>query len=612
MRSLAAVACLCLLPAVGLAQAPDEEKAALGPVPRILRPEPQADRASALLHLEAAAEEAESNAPKRGFLHGLLARIKGQEVAADVRIEDVLGAKPEDVAGKLVRVEGLLRPQDSDTIVPLLTADEPEAQLRFSLSSGGVEAKRLQTDEGRVLDTPVVITGRVNVPEVESGAKPEYTLVGAEAALAAPAMRFRAGLLYEANENWEKAVATYADAFQKKYRSHELAPLALFRAAQIADEHYADERKGDKRAAKLYSALWTNYVQGAHKQGREITVLREEEGQVREVTVRLAVGKRMDALNSANILYKIMQVFALICGGSGALGVLLLAFVTRLVMFPLAKKQVVAQRGMQKLQPELKRIQEKYKDDRATQQKKMMQLYREHGVSMFGGCLPLLVQMPILIALYMGIRMYIYQFSLESFLWVPDLSAPDMPLLIAYTISMVIFQKITAKSTPATDPQQQQMQQTMAWMMPIMFFFIFQTFPAAFILYWLGTNIIYAGQQYWLTRGLDAPKPGEVVTMKPSAQRENPAPEEEEAVEGAEEQEEDAPGEEPAQTRPAPRREAGPRKDSRQAQKRMEREQRKKHKKERRRQQRLKKQKRRQGRGKRMSRGSQLSGGRGS
>jgi len=566
-----------------------------------MRPDTGEDFAAEVVQLEEAAGPAEKSVPQAGLWHSLRARIKGVELPRDLPLEVLLAAKPDQVAGKLVRVEGLLRPQDSGAIVPLLAGDEPARQLRLAAPGSGA-LPRLKTDKGRVLDTPLVVTGRVNVLPASPSGHPQYNLVGAQPPELAPApLRFRIAFLYEAHGKWEKAVDAYTSAFEKRYRTHQLAPQALYQAAQIADRHWEDKREGAKRAGKLYSALWTSYVQAAARLAVPVAVLVPQDGQVRQVAVKLAIGKRMDELNSANILYKIMQSFAVICR-SGAWGVLLLALVTRVLMFPLSKKQVVAQVAMQKLQPEVKRIQEKYKDDKATQQKKMMELYRQQGVSMFGGCLPLLIQMPILIALYMGIRMYIYQFSLQSFLWVRDLSAPDLPLLVAYTISMVVFQKITAKSTPATDPQQQQMQKTMAWMMPIMFFFIFQTFPAAFILYWLGTNIIYAGQQYWLTRGLEAPQPGEVVTMKPNSQTRSPGPARQQGearavTQGQERQpaRERAPASSP---KPAP--EPKPEVDAqeREVQKRQEREQDRKLKKEARLQQRLKKQeKRRRGKG---------------
>ncbi|MFW6438367.1 MAG: membrane protein insertase YidC, partial [Armatimonadota bacterium] len=128
-------------------------------------------------------------------------------------------------------------------------------------------------------------------------------------------------------------------------------------------------------------------------------------------------------------------------------------------------------------------------------------LCQENNCNPLGGCLPMLVQMPILIFLYRGIHEYIVQFEGISFLWVQNLAEPNMLLLILYTLSMIGFQKMASQSQPTADPQQEQQQKMMMYMMPIMFFFFFQTFPAAFLLYWLGSNIIYFGEMGLMMRG---------------------------------------------------------------------------------------------------------------
>ncbi|MCX7599232.1 MAG: YidC/Oxa1 family membrane protein insertase, partial [Armatimonadetes bacterium] len=124
----------------------------------------------------------------------------------------------------------------------------------------------------------------------------------------------------------------------------------------------------------------------------------------------------------------------------------------------------------------------------------------EHGVNPFGGCWPMLIQMPILIFVYQGIRGYIVRFSQSQFLWVRNMALPDLPLLIGYTASMVVFQQMANRMQPMpTDERQRQQQQMMTWMMPLMFFFFFKTLPSAFILYWLASNLFYFGEQ-WLFR----------------------------------------------------------------------------------------------------------------
>jgi YidC/Oxa1 family membrane protein insertase len=353
------------------------------------------------------------------------------------------------------------------------------------------------------IPSPILVIGRVRVPDVtaEQQVRPPY-IVATRIMRAPGSLALRRAVLYDANGNYPGAVDAY-EAFgkAKEYAGHELAPQALYRGAVLARDQLGDR----KRAGKLYSDAWLRYVEQSRKSGEVYYVWRESADGVERLTVSEAVGAPMDAVNSDHILYKVMDVFTTMCGGSAGWGVIVLAIITRLLIVPLTQKQLRSTREMQALAPEIKKLQEKYKGDKQTQQKRIMALYKEHGVNPLGGCFPLLIQMPILIALYKGIRMYIYRFSGEEFLWVTsgikwsgdDLAQPDLLLLVLYTISMIIFQKFTAKSTPATDPQQQQMQQTMTYMMPIMFFFFFQNFPAAFILYWFATNVIFTLHQYW-------------------------------------------------------------------------------------------------------------------
>jgi YidC/Oxa1 family membrane protein insertase len=156
---------------------------------------------------------------------------------------------------------------------------------------------------------------------------------------------------------------------------------------------------------------------------------------------------------------------------------------------------------MQAIQPQIKELQKEHATDKQKFQEEFWALCQENDCNPLGGCLPMLVQMPILLFLYRGIHDYIVQFEGVSFLWVPNLAEPNMILLVLYTLSMVAFQKMAAKSQPTADPQQQQQQQMMAYMMPLMFFFFFQSFPAAFLLYWLGSNVIYFGEQAIFMRG---------------------------------------------------------------------------------------------------------------
>jgi len=182
---------------------------------------------------------------------------------------------------------------------------------------------------------------------------------------------------------------------------------------------------------------------------------------------------------------------------SYALAIIILTVLIKVVLYPLSKKQMRSMVMMQKLAPEIKAIQDKYKNkDPQTMQQKIMGLYKEHNVNPMAGCLPLLVQMPILIALYRAL----FEFPFKNpdhahFFWVPSLSAKDpyfiLPLLAAATTYL------QAKMTTNT---QDQTQRTMLYMMPLLIGWIASTVPAGLALYWVVFNIVGAIQQWFINK----------------------------------------------------------------------------------------------------------------
>lgn len=193
--------------------------------------------------------------------------------------------------------------------------------------------------------------------------------------------------------------------------------------------------------------------------------------------------------------------------------IILLTALVRLVTAPLAAKQMKSMKRMGELQPQLKAIQEKYADDRQAQSQEMMKLYREAGVNPLGGCLPLLLQFPVLIGLYYALQSSIDLRQAPFFLWIDDLSRPEtlftipgvewpvrvLPILM--TLSMVVQQRMTPMTT--MDPTQARM---MMIVMPVMFFFMFYGFPSGLVLYWFVSNLLAIAQQLYLNRQM-SPKP---------------------------------------------------------------------------------------------------------
>jgi len=173
---------------------------------------------------------------------------------------------------------------------------------------------------------------------------------------------------------------------------------------------------------------------------------------------------------------------------SYGLAIILLTVAVRIFLLPLTIKQTRSLQAIQRIQPKLKALQEKYKGDKEKLQQEMMKFYAEHKVNPFGGCLPLLLQLPVFIALF---RMLMANDALKkaSFLWLPNLSQPDPYLILV--ILMVATTYLSQKMVTA-DPQQEKM------MLPMTLFmaFIAWRLPSGILLYWVTTNVWQLAQQY--------------------------------------------------------------------------------------------------------------------
>jgi YidC/Oxa1 family membrane protein insertase len=195
--------------------------------------------------------------------------------------------------------------------------------------------------------------------------------------------------------------------------------------------------------------------------------------------------------------------------GQAGIAIILFTIVVRTIMLPLSLQQIRSQKAMMALQPELKDLQQKYAGDRAKISQEQLRLYRERGVNPVAGCLPLVIQMPIWLALYSALinlstgehRIDAFQ---AGFLWIPSLAHPPAlsaqdpwtwPQLILPVLTMVSQWVVQRMSVlPSADPQQQQMNRMMEFM-PLMFMvFAFQV-AAGLTLYWVVSNLYSIAQQ---------------------------------------------------------------------------------------------------------------------
>lgn len=181
------------------------------------------------------------------------------------------------------------------------------------------------------------------------------------------------------------------------------------------------------------------------------------------------------------------------------LAIVLTTFVVRGIMYPLTKAQYTSMAKMRMLQPKLTALRERHGDDRQKMSQGMMELYKKEKVNPLGGCLPILVQMPIFISLYWVLMESVELRHAPFMLWIDDLSVRDpyfvLPILMG--VSMFMIQKMSP--TTITDPMQQKVMQ----FMPIIFTFFFLWFPAGLTLYWLVSNVVTIAQQWYIFRQLE-------------------------------------------------------------------------------------------------------------
>jgi YidC/Oxa1 family membrane protein insertase len=175
--------------------------------------------------------------------------------------------------------------------------------------------------------------------------------------------------------------------------------------------------------------------------------------------------------------------------------IIIISLLIKIIFLPLTQISMKSMKEMQKVQPEMKRLQEQYKNDKAKLQQEIMLLYKRRKINPMSGCLPMLIQIPVFFALYNVLQNAIEMRHAPFLLWIRDLAAKD-PLYISPIImgaSMVIQQKMTPT---AADPTQAKM----FLLMPIMFTFIFLSLPSGLVLYWLVNNVLSIAHQYYLNK----------------------------------------------------------------------------------------------------------------
>ncbi|MDR3557384.1 MAG: membrane protein insertase YidC [Syntrophobacteraceae bacterium] len=198
--------------------------------------------------------------------------------------------------------------------------------------------------------------------------------------------------------------------------------------------------------------------------------------------------------------------------GNYGVAIILLTVMIKIVFWPLTHKSYTSMQKMKRIQPKIQQIREKYKNDRDKLNQELMEVYKTYKVNPMGGCLPMLLQIPVFFALYRMLEETVQLRQKPFMLWINDLTAPDrlhvgfsvtipfignldgLPIL---TILMGITMFLQQKMTPTGgDP----MQEKIMLIMPIMFTFFFINFPSGLVLYWFVNNLLSIAQQYWINR----------------------------------------------------------------------------------------------------------------
>jgi YidC/Oxa1 family membrane protein insertase len=172
--------------------------------------------------------------------------------------------------------------------------------------------------------------------------------------------------------------------------------------------------------------------------------------------------------------------------------IIIMTILLRLLMWPLTRKSYTNMAAMQKMQPELQRIQKLYANDKMRLQMEMMKLYQEHKTSPMSGCLPMLIQIPIFFALYKALLVSVPMRN-AHFLWISDLSAMDpyfiLPILMGATMWLQQYLQTPPTKKTNTNDVAAQTQRMMRWM-PILFTIMFAWMPAGLVLYWTVSNLL--------------------------------------------------------------------------------------------------------------------------
>lgn len=179
--------------------------------------------------------------------------------------------------------------------------------------------------------------------------------------------------------------------------------------------------------------------------------------------------------------------------GSYGLAIVVVTIVLRGVLWPLTQTQVRSMRRMQELQPEVQRLQQRYKNDRERLNQETMRLWRENHVNPAAGCLPMIIQLPFLWAIYEVLIKFSYPAGSAGFLWMKSLSVPDPTLILPILGGLTTYWQTRISTVQQGNNMQTQL---LTYVMPLFIAYIFWRLPAGVAVYWVISNLFSVAQQY--------------------------------------------------------------------------------------------------------------------
>ena len=296
----------------------------------------------------------------------------------------------------------------------------------------------------------------------------------------------------------EKNSLDYADnvtwtAFSTKYFMTAVVPLDSARGkVQLRKENDFIFNTIDAPPLSLIPGHEADYHYLVYFGPRDLEVLKKVDHHLAK-----AIDFGFFSILAVPLLY-VLKFFYTYVGNYG-IAIIIVTVIIKLIFWPLTQKSYTSMKAMQKLQPQMQKIREKHKNDRERLNREIMELYKAHRVNPLGGCLPMVVQIPVFFALYEMLLGSIELRHAYFAFWLTDLSAKDpyyiTPLIMGVT--MFIQQKMSPTSMDPT-------QAKLFMLMPVVFTFLFLNFPSGLVLYWLVNNILTIVQQWFINKKADA------------------------------------------------------------------------------------------------------------